>query len=218
MQTEQDITLINDKAVKKVLYDNFFAHHKSKFQADPRAYIDLYVQPESKAAYEIEINGIIDAVEGEYQSNTKKLSPQKTVAFLVTFRPEDEIGATIDWLQLKDWFLKPRKGIKKVYICLEQASPDPEQIYGVHIHAVLILNKEDPSGEVSRVARLIVDKLKAYKTKTTKFLDIKRVSQDSLEDKINYVKGDKYLAEKAPAMQVTDEWRLEMGYLPWWEL
>lgn len=215
MQDPQEITSINDRAIKKVLYDNFLAYHKHKFQADPAAYLQLYVQPESHAAYEQEILGIVDIVEGEYQSN-KKLTPQKTVALMVTFRPEDTV--VVDWIAVKNWFLKPNKGHKKVIVSIEQSSPNPEEIYGVHIHAIIILNKDEPAGEVARYARRIVDKLKSYKTKTTKFLDIKRVSQDSLEEKINYVKGDKYLAEKGPAMQVTDDWRLEMGYLPWWEL
>lgn len=150
-----------------------------------------------------------ESVEG-YYSNTK-LRPKDTVALMITFNPDPKHDMSPHkLLELGEKVIKLTSGVKESYLAIEQSGTIEGENLGInsHFHAILILDKTSQSGEIKRVGRRVINILEPYKTKTTRFLDIKLVSQDRLQDKILYLNGDKD-EHKLPACDGDVVWREE---------
>lgn len=211
--TPEIFAALKDKAVQKTLYDAIYSLQKDKYKKDSAAYFQLHLQPTVAELFQSDLAEMEEAQNSTYQSNLK-LTPQNTIALFVTFAPED--GVVQDWPKLMMKLIKPRAGALTQVAVIEQRSVNPEEIYGIHCHLLIHLDKDEQSGECSRMARTIVRILEPYKTKTPKFLDIKRVSEDTLASKIDYIYGRKYDKSKLLTVAVDKEWRADMRYPDVW--
>lgn len=216
MLNKEDIQALKVKATKKVVYDEFVKIYKARVEDDPQKFFQDYVDPESLQIYDSDFAAVGDRVANRYVSNTK-LSTQKTVAIMVTFRPEE--GKCNEWIDLVKKIIKPGKGVLKAICSLEQSGETEDEIgYGVHLHAVIQLNKDDQNGQFQRQATRIRKIFEGYRTKTDKFLDIKKVGQELLSEKIDYVMGKKYDEDKHLKVQMDEIWRKEKNYPRYWVL
>jgi hypothetical protein len=125
--------------------------------------------------------------------SNRKLSPQLTVAFFVTFSPDDSHGFTFQSMRLLAVKLsKQSLRAQYTFFCIEQRGEDDVTAgTGVHFHMLIKLNKEHQSGEPGKVRRWLDQKLSKYRTTTTAYLDVKQVSQSQLAEKIGYIFGEK---------------------------
>lgn len=217
MISNLDLACINDKAVKKVVYDQFVKLYKSQVEDDPEKFFSLHVEKEAAMAFDMQLSAITNDSNNRYQSNIQ-LTPQKTVALFVTFAPEDD--AVRDWSKIIKKVIKPNKGVKKIYAVIEQRSEDLEcpDIHGIHMHILYVLDKDDQNGQLARQAKRVRSMLEQYRTQTDHFLDIKRVSQEKLDDKISYIYGKKTDETKHAKLLVDTAWREQMRYPQYWVL
>lgn len=200
------------RAIKKIVYEKYLDLYKDEAKQDLQKFFDDHV-PGHGADSDLEK---MNKKEIErYQANTK-LSPQNTVALLVTFSPDEKLNMTIAQMKALGCKLtKPNKGIKHWCYTLEQRGEIEEEMgIGIHIHAILELNKEDQSGEVSRQVRRIVTLFQKYRTKTDHFLQIKRVSAEKLDEKWDYVQGNKFDYDKDAKMRIDEIWREQNNIAP----
>lgn len=144
-----------------------------------------------------------------------KTSAKDTIGLFITLSPEpgtataDEMLASLDKM-----FGKPKKGINASMWCVEQSGTVEKGNVGYHphVHALILLNKNDQSGERAKAKAMVVRNLKKYKTKSDAYLDVKAVSEGKLDDKIAYIMGKKTDKSKQPQVDADVIWRSENGY------
>lgn len=198
------------RAIRKVVYEAYAKMYKSEFKDDPQTFIDSYL-PGHLNAFDSDMEKVSMAANAAYHSNLK-LSSKDTVALMVTFSPDPSLSLDYqEQSKLAHKIIKPSKGIKYGIYTIENRDYDELGPIGTHFHALIILNKEEQMGEVSRQVRRIIKLLEKYKTTTTHFLDIKNVSKEKLQDKIDYIKGKKVDPEKQTKVAMDHEWKIENG-------
>lgn len=209
MNSQEIVLKQKFKAIEKVIYDSYLKLYKDEASSDLKEFFDTYL-PSHGAEGDIEK---MNKKEVErYQSNLQ-LTPQKTKALMVTFSPDEKLNLNVgDLKKIAIKLTKPNEGIKSYILSIEQRGETEEEMgVGMHFHAVLELNKETQSGEVTRQVKRIVSQLGKYRTKTDHFLQIKRVSEDKFEDKWNYCMQSKSDPTKERKMEIDDIWRQQNG-------
>lgn len=210
MEEESDITKLTTlqlKAVAKAVHDMLVKQSKLEIADDPQAFIDKWY-PNHEGCISDQIGAIAAQKTAPYTSN-KKLSDKDAAALMVTFSPDPSLG--LDYLQLNTLatkLCKLSKGVCESMFVIEQRGVDIMSMgTGAHFHALLILNKKEPMGEPARQTDRAVKMFVKYKTTTTHFLDVKRVSSSKLQEKIDYVMGHKNDPEKQLKTVIDYEWR-----------
>lgn len=163
----------------------------------------------------------IDEDQDKENSRTRnaKLTPQKTVAYFITLRPEEGLFSPVELISaFKSAFhlktrSKPLEAVEWCVFVIEQVGVTEKDMgKGPHIHCLLKLQKKDAEGKTIQTAQpakmvpFIKDKFQRFITKTPEALDIVAVSEKSIPNKIAYMAGDKD-PEKMPAVEMDDIWR-----------
>lgn len=157
---------------------------------------------------------------GDLKSNTGKLSAQDTVALFVTFSPNEETLkiTSVQIFELALKICKPVNGTLESMFCMEQRGLTEEEVnknVGVHFRALIVLDKRHQGGERGRQVTRITNILKKYQT-TTHLLQIKFVSSDTLQSKIDHIMGNKEKSNKEQNMVITRIWREKNNFLKYY--
>lgn len=196
------------KALRKTVYNMYMSKYKNEFAEDPHEFMERYL-PGHQATEDID--EIVEHSNAVYISN-KQLSPILTFGLMVTFSPDPthELGGN-DLNKIATKLCKPTKGIRNAIWCIEQRGEnDLDMGHGAHFHALLYLNKDEQMGEPGKQTARIVRQLKQYQTKSTHFLQIKRVGLAKLDDKKSYIMGDKD-NDKNAKLYYDKAWRSQIG-------
>jgi len=209
------VAQIKSKVINKVVHDTLLEIYRDEAKHDFQIFMDTYL-PDHNSNHEIDkVNA---KVSERYQSNLK-LTPLSTHALMVTFSPDPEHSQlSVPELKiLAHKLCKPLSGITNTIYALEQRGSTEDEIgIGPHFHALLLLDKSNQNGEVTRVVKRIVSLLGKYRTKTDHFLDIKRVSAAKIEEKILYISGKKWDKEKQSKINMDEIWRQEHHLEPFY--
>lgn len=219
MSGEQtDVTklmLILEKAQNKALLDVLTKLSKSQINDDPQAFIDLHY-PQHNGCLSPQISAIVEQKVAPFVDN-KKLSDNATVALMVTFSPDPshELGF-FDLNKLAQKLCKPTKGVRSAVYCIEQRGMVEEEMgMGAHFHALLNLaagqQMAQPARQITRICKMFAK----YQTTSTHYLQVKKVSLEKLEDKINYIKGLKEDSEKESKLVYDRLWRQQYNAPAW---
>lgn len=201
-----------DKAMHTSLQSDYRRHIKVKVrrQGVYNYYTSqLHIDPNSSHA------DILRDMEATFQEDEwGKLSAQDTRALFVTLSPEPgTVDPYVFQADVNRTFMKERIGILSTLWCFEQSGTEENKNIGYHphMHALLLLNKGNVSGERGKVKSFITRSFKKYRTKTDMYLDVKPVSINKLPDKIKYIKGDKRISDKQEKCKADNIWRKELG-------
>lgn len=155
------------------------------------------------------------------QKNKKygKCTPQQCNGLFITLSPEPDKFTYTDLLEtFHSIFSKRRKGFAQWWYTCEQSGTDEETMgYHPHIHCLLVLDKQYQQGEPSRMARYFENKLSKYRTKSDHFLQIKFVTEKSMQDKMAYILGRKRIPEKQPQVETDKVWRKQNNIKMWYQ-
>jgi len=216
LQDNQDkIIETRQKAALKAVSDFYVKYYKQKLAEDPVEFFDLHFPGHLEKPF---LEDYQQKTNDRYVSN-KQLSPQDTVALMVTFSPDPkhQLGP-YDLAKFCTKICKPTKGVSKSIWTIEQrGSLEVDMGTGPHFHLVIVLNKNEQMGQPSRQTTRITKMLEKYQTATSHFLDIKRVSEKKLPEKWDYIKGIKN-DDKNEKVQIDYLWREQLNIPHYTEL
>lgn len=195
---------LRTKAFEKVVFDQMVKDFKEDVKK--RGYVEVALEVYGKlTGPDQEVLKDMEDRELERNVGPKAMS-SKTIAVMVTFS-HSKIPLSV-LRKLASSVLKVKKGVKRVLLVFEQTGESEEEIgQHPHIHFILELDKENQASEYAKIKRYITGKFSKWieSNHTLHFSPI--FSEKKLQDKIEYIKGNKKEEDKAKRSEIDKKWR-----------
>lgn len=154
--------------------------------------------------------------EEERQKLGGKLTAQETYSLWCTLSPEP---GTTTWIEMQQSMekLSKKKGVAWMMWSHEQSGTSSQANIGSHphVHFLIILDKQEQSGQATRMKCGIESTLKGYRTKNDCYLQVRACGYadqfKTHKSKIAYMLGQKTDKKKQPQVDADKIWREQQG-------
>lgn len=143
-------------------------------------------------------NSLPHPLNNDNTDNSEYIAPALSTFYFVTINYKEGVPYSEQIKRAQNVFKKLKA---EGYYTLEQRSEDIENIRGIHTHLIIFSDKKP-----SKVHQYIYESVKS-KVGNKKHVDVRRYNIDLLEDKLAYMKGDKWDDDKLQKVEVDKIWK-----------
>lgn len=199
--------LLSDKALQKVTQDKMQQLYKHELNRMGLKDFCARYYPESAFNY-----SRFEEMEERKDFGTK-ISSKDTIGLFITISPTPGTCSAVGLIEIATKkYLKESQVFTEAHFVIEQGSTtsDSNMGYHPHLHILLKLNKESPSGERSRAFKQIKNHWRSLSDQKHA-VDIKPVSLNTWPKKMKYLNGQKD-EDKLVQVGVDKLWRSQNRY------